>query len=110
MVGTAVFVGVAVAVLVGVAEGVWVAVGVLVGVLVGVFVGVLVGVFVGVLVGALVAVAVGVFVGVGFVGVQLPNVIEAMYVPQRPLVVPVFLLYSPRYQNVTPSGAIVISV
>lgn len=82
-----------------------VAVGVLVGVAVGVLVAVAVGVFVAV--GVSVAVAVGVLVGVGVGGVQLPSVIEAIYVPQRPCVVPVFLLYSPKYQNVTPSGSIV---
>ncbi|RMG94695.1 MAG: hypothetical protein D6706_13415 [Chloroflexi bacterium] len=92
------------------------------GVLVGVGVGgagVLVGVGgAGVLVGVG---GTGVLVGVGGTGVLVGvgvgpppvlqlKVMEPMNVPQRPSVVPVFLLYSPKYQNVAPSGSMVIPV
>jgi hypothetical protein len=86
-------------------------VGVFVASEVGVWVGVLVMVLVVVLVGVLVGVAVFVAVGVGVTEAsQLVYSNEPMYVPHRPLVVPVSLLYSPKYQNVSPLGSMVISV
>ena len=42
--------------------------------------------------------------------VQAGKLNDRTKVPQRPFGLPVILLYSPRYQNVTPSGATVISV
>ena len=39
-----------------------------------------------------------------------PRLISAIQLPHRPWVVPVSLLYSPRYQNVSPPGSTVIPV